>query len=996
MSSGNLKAGERRHVTVLFADMKGFTALSERMDPEEVDALMTRLFGAFEAIISGYGGIVEKYIGDALVAVFGVPELHEDDPSRAVSSALDVIATIDRINAERAAAPDIAFRIGIHTGLITTGKRGEFDVVTGHALSVASRIQSHADANSVLVSEDTKERTDGDFTFGERRSVAARGKEDPVAAYRVIGRKARPVEDDTIFVGRKTIVDSVFRSYLRHDVAVTGGVVLTGPAGIGKSRIAQAVIERINQLPDFSSPVLYVRALRYRTTPFAAVTDMLSGCCGITAAMDPQSIATRVSAALDIDAKSAEGFARLARGGADESDNQAFVLLYLVLKSIIRKNADAPYPPLVCMENLFFIDKNSLDFIAFYLKNADVKPFFLCTDRSPSSDVLQSLAGLDVAEVPPLDREQTLELIHAVHPAAIEDAVTASILEHAGGNPLFIREYARYASENRDIGSLPSTIQNIFLTSIEVYEPPQRDLLKKLAVFVHSFSADDAAYVQSSTQADPSGVADALARFVQDGVLVVDGPLHSFRYDLFKKALYSSLLNFNKRILHRVVADRMIANGSPHHGRLLHHLVRAEEYERASDYLEQNSVPLANMDLIDFIDPLIEHYAGLDANRQITLMFVKSAILFNNGVTERVDSLLKEIVEMSIRHRSHLFAGNAYHLLTAYNLKSYSFGKARSCGRKAIEHYELSATVAGRRQNVLELMASAEMLANQTERRDELVDRIRAIPESDEGKFSRTRLVSIEGEHHIMRGEYRAGFETLESARRRCPKHSETWYGVTMLAAMAAFFRCDWEHTVEIAEEALSGPSRHLSNISQLHARIGLAHHYLGDAQASDRSLQQAEFTASQIRNDFDRVDALRTLSACWIGRGDVERAREPAEVGVSTGLRHSATFPVLTLLMVLAEIADTEKDGSAHEYYMKEASLLIDSGMLLPSRALILYHHYESLLVTAGEADVERDALRAAVDYELSGIGDDRLIDRFCALPTIGPIVAAHRTPRR
>ncbi|TVQ18792.1 MAG: hypothetical protein EA382_17355 [Spirochaetaceae bacterium] len=982
-------------MTVLFADMKGFTTLSERMDPEEVDALMNRLFGAFETIIGGYGGIVEKYIGDALVAVFGVPELHEDDPSRAVSSALDFLATIERINAERAGAPDIAFRIGIHTGLITTGRRGEFDVVTGHALSVASRIQSQADANSALVSEDTKERSDGDFTFGERRFIAAHGKEDPVAAYRVVGRKTRPVEDDAIFVGRKPTVDSVFRSYLRHDVAVTGGVVLTGPAGIGKSRIAQAVIERINQLPDFSSSVLYVRALRYRTTPFAAVTDMLSGCCGITAAMDTGSIATRVSAALDIDPRSAEGFARLAHGGAEESDSQAFVLLYLVLKSIIQKNADAPYPPLVCIENLFFVDKNSLDFIAFYLKNADVKPFFLCTDRTPSPDVLQSLVGLDVVEVPPLDREQTLELIRAVHPEAIDEAVTASILEHASGNPLFIREYARYASENRDIGSLPSTIQNIFLTSIEVYEPEQRNLLKKLSVFVHSFSIEDAAYVQSSTGADPSGVADALSRFVQDGILIVDGPLYSFRYDLFKKALYSSLLNFNKRILHRVVADRMIANGNPHHGRLLHHLVRAEEYERASDYLEQNSVPLANMDLIDFIEPLIDHFAGVNANRQITLMFLKSAILFNNGVTERVDSLLKEIVEMSIRHRSHLFAGNAYHLLTAYNLKSYSFGKARSCGRKAIEHYQLSESMGRRKQNVLELMATAEMLSNQVERRDELVDRIRALPESDDAVFSRTRLAGIEGEHLIMRGEYSTAFEALDTARRMSPTHSERWYGVTMLAAMAASFRCDWERTVEIAEEALSGPSRHLSNISQLHARIALAHHYLGDAQASDRSFQQAEFTASQIRNDFDRVDALRTLSACWIGRGDVERAREPAEVGVSAGLRHSATFPVLTLLMVLAEIAATEKDAAAHGYYMKEASMLIDSGMMLPTRALVLYHHYQSLLLRDDEAAQQRASLQAAIDHELSGIGDDRLIDRFCALPTIGPIVAAHRAAR-
>ncbi|HRY56275.1 MAG TPA: adenylate/guanylate cyclase domain-containing protein, partial [Spirochaetia bacterium] len=130
----NLKAGERRVAAILFSDMKGFTSLSERMDPEEMDGLMSRVFGLFESIIREHGGIVEKYIGDALVAVFGVPELHEDDPSRAVHAALEFLSRA------RGADGRLAFRTGIHSGLVTTGRRGEFDVVTGHAMSVAQRL----------------------------------------------------------------------------------------------------------------------------------------------------------------------------------------------------------------------------------------------------------------------------------------------------------------------------------------------------------------------------------------------------------------------------------------------------------------------------------------------------------------------------------------------------------------------------------------------------------------------------------------------------------------------------------------------------------------------------------------------------------------------------------------------------------------------------------------------------------------------------------------
>ncbi|MFW6214270.1 MAG: adenylate/guanylate cyclase domain-containing protein, partial [Spirochaetota bacterium] len=172
----NLKRGERRNVTVLFADMKGFTGLSEQMDPEEMDALMSRVFGIYESIIKSYGGTVEKYIGDALVAVFGVPELHEDDASRAVNASLDFLEQIDALNRRGSHRRDIEFRVGIHTGLITTGKRGEHEVVTGHAMAVASRLQSGADPGTILVSEATRRNVAHDFTFGPGRQVEVRGE----------------------------------------------------------------------------------------------------------------------------------------------------------------------------------------------------------------------------------------------------------------------------------------------------------------------------------------------------------------------------------------------------------------------------------------------------------------------------------------------------------------------------------------------------------------------------------------------------------------------------------------------------------------------------------------------------------------------------------------------------------------------------------------------------------------------------------------------------
>ncbi|HQG39681.1 MAG TPA: adenylate/guanylate cyclase domain-containing protein [Spirochaetales bacterium] len=171
-----IKNGERRNATLLFADMKGFTHLSEYMDPEEMDSLMNKIFGTFEEIIQNYGGYVEKYIGDALVAVFGVKELHDDDPFRAVKAALEFLHRIKNLALDlKKDSVEFAFRIGIHYGQVATGKRGKFDVVTGHAMAIAQRLEAAAEPNSILVSDAVYELCKTDFAFTGPFSFQVKG-----------------------------------------------------------------------------------------------------------------------------------------------------------------------------------------------------------------------------------------------------------------------------------------------------------------------------------------------------------------------------------------------------------------------------------------------------------------------------------------------------------------------------------------------------------------------------------------------------------------------------------------------------------------------------------------------------------------------------------------------------------------------------------------------------------------------------------------------------
>lgn len=989
----NLRDGDRRNVTVLFADMKDFTSLSEQMDPEEMDSLMNQVFSTFEAVVHRHGGNVEKYIGDALVAVFGVPNLHEDDPARAVNSALDILDEITRINyslTERRLK--IGFRIGINTGLITTGRRGEHDVVTGHAMSVASRLQSEAAVNSVLIAASTHDHCAESFVFSEARQVGVKGKSETITCYEVLDRATRPVDRDTVFVGRKEIIDDLFRRYLRHDPGETEGFIIAGDAGIGKTRLVSEVLNRCRQLPDFHSPVLYARAMRYRSEPFSVVVDLLSGYFGLRRSAGPDTTRAAIIEKSGVEERTVDGFVDLVSGDSSSHDNEAFVLLYLVLKDVVKQFASEPYPSVLVVENLHFMDRQSRDFFRFFLKNADVKPFFLMTDRHPDPGISEVFSSFEIVNLPPLSREESLRLIDETCPTGdssrIGEETRNSIVVNSQGNPLFIREYVRFAAENRDTTTLPTTIQNIFLTSIDPLDPPMRDLLKKLSVFVHSFSLADAQHVHSVTDGDPRIVEPAIGFFLRESILVQENELFMFRHDVFKTALYDSLLNYNKRVLHKVIADRMIEKGNPHALRLLYHLVRAEEYEQATERLWGITGLTGNMDYLPYIDILLEKVGGQSVDTYLNLGFVKSAILFNNGKSDEADLLLKDMIEIALQENSALYAGSAYHLLTAYNMKSYCFEKARFCGTNGLAYYRTAGAETKRIQNLLEIMASSEMLRNRSDEVERIVSEIETSDEFGSFEESATQLAIFRAEYLLMCSEYREARELLESQVSRISPESENWLSAHLMLGLASFHLCDWRELLRVDLTLLDGPSRHYGNISQVNSQIAVAHHFLGDQNSAEQRLQQAEFNASQVKNDFDLLDAYRTLSESYMIMGHRDKAGAIALPALSIGMRHSATYPVLTLLMILTEIAFDAGRREETRFLLTEAGLLLDRGVLLRNRDVALYYHFRSRMEQDEElAGSWASEAQKSMRREMENLGDDEYVSALLRIRSYGQI---------
>ena len=185
---------ERKQVTVLFSDLSGYTAMSERLDPEEVKKIMNQIFGEITATVSKYGGTIQKFIGDAVVAFFGAPKVHEDDPVRAIRTAREIHELIDVISPqfEHKVGKRLAMHTGINTGLVVTGEvttgNGILGV-TGDTVNLASRLSTLARPGEILVGHETRRQTDLLFVFEPLVPARVKGKAEPVRVYRVAGIK---------------------------------------------------------------------------------------------------------------------------------------------------------------------------------------------------------------------------------------------------------------------------------------------------------------------------------------------------------------------------------------------------------------------------------------------------------------------------------------------------------------------------------------------------------------------------------------------------------------------------------------------------------------------------------------------------------------------------------------------------------------------------------------------------------------------------------------
>jgi class 3 adenylate cyclase len=923
-----LKTGERRNASVLFSDMKGFTALSESMDPEEMDSLMNRVFALFESIIKKYDGVVEKYIGDALVAVFGVPRVHEDDAFRAVTAALEFHHENTRRNAS------VQFRTGIDSGLVTTGRRGAYSVVTGRAMSAAARLQETAVDGTVVVSNTVREVCANEFLYGKEQVLDLKGKEDPIRAFRVLGKNHLPFEYDSPFHGREDLLSRMVKTYLTKSEGGISGFTLTGEPGTGKTRTVAEFIARIEVLPEFEAPILYTRARQFRNLPFAAVCELIIGHLRIDFVDDEQVVAETLSTALDIDREKAMMFAELVARRTFSSEGEMFVLLNLIFEKIMLRAADEPYSAVMFIDNIHIVDRWSRNFLRFFLANGRILPFFILAGRAEDRGYRTAFADLSHERLGPLDENEARRILASLVPGDTKPDTVTQILRNASGNPLYLEEYAGFILEGPLEGELPPNIQTLMLATVEEYDVAIREFLKRLSVFHRSFTLEDAEFLQLQAGGKGDHASIALSFYVRQGHLGRQGASYYFRHDLFRRTLYNTLLNQNKKILHGHVADRLMGQTPHNRINLLHHLSAAERFDELEREFFSDGRNLYNYDFLVYLNILLSRITKED-DRYFTFLYSKYAILFNTGRTGGGSAILRELVNLCISNKNDEYLARVYHILSANHLAADSFNKAMICARQAIRYYKKTNQAHRSIPNVQLYYANAALFSNDLDLNLKIVESM--TPYGGGRRYDNQSEARVERLIHT--GEYVAAEQLLKSRLEGVdPSSDEMSFGGYHKLCSLYLRTYNAEELRKLCEQLLRSKVQSIQESSETYAMLAVGNYLSGVEENNLDHMSLAEHFKNQMQNDLSVVETTRLIAVAYRILGDSKKSLMLAKEGVQIGMRHTVFYHQFGLVVLLAETYIELGDEENALLFLNEADFIVELNPLLDPQEETVY----------------------------------------------------------
>lgn len=632
---------ERRLVTVLFADLSGSTTLAERLDPEELRRILARLFEALSKVVRRYDGTVDKYAGDAIMAVFGAPLAHEDDAGRAVAAGLEMQSAVSQLNADLAKSHgiELALRIGINTGDVVagplTGAGPAAYTVVGDTVNTAQRLEGAASPGEILIGAKTRDFVAHAFETEALAPIHAKGKTVPIGAYRVLGPRERaPVGPTTrerlvsrglrsSLVGRAEELESVTATIAGVAEGRGATLYLVGEAGLGKSRLLAEARGRASGVLWLEGRSLSIsRALGY--WPFLEILRMWAGlspedderssyvklrdAVGASLGTETDNVLPYLATLLDLPIPE-ELVGRIRYLDAEATGRQVFRSLRLVIEAIARQR-----PLVLVFEDWHWADNSSVSLAQHLVPLVTLVPLLLCfaarpDAAAPGDQMRANLAGAPgrhrEVQLSPLAPQESGELLRNLLglerlPAQLRDLV----LRRAEGNPFYVEEIVRALIDMGAIAradgswqltarvdqvTIPDSIEGVIIARVDRLQGDVKEILRIAAVVGRSFL-----YRILSSIAEAGRELDRHLGTLQGFELIREKARlpeleYIFKHALVQEAVYEGILLRRRRNLHRQVAASVESlfreRLEEFYGLLAYHYARAEEWAKAQEYL---------------------------------------------------------------------------------------------------------------------------------------------------------------------------------------------------------------------------------------------------------------------------------------------------------------------------------------------------------------------------------------------------------------------------
>lgn len=570
------ETGSRRPVTIVFTDVVGSTALGERLDAETLGGLMTRYYETMRDAIEHHGGAVEKFIGDAVVAAFGAPEVHEDDALRAVRAAHEMHAALDTLNVEleRRWGTRLEVRTGVATGDVLAGGGA---AVLGSPANLAARLQAEAGDGEILLSGHTHRLVRDQVRAAPGGSLELKGFDAPVDCFRLLGLDGGSRRGSrTPHVGREHELALLELSYRRtiRDRRVQLATVL-GEPGMGKTRLVDEAIARLGDEPR----VLRGRCLPYgEGITFFPVGEAVTAAAGIDREDDAERAQAKVAAMVPADTASvaARVSEAIGLGGATGAPEETLWAIRRFFELLA-----AERPLVLVFDDLQWAEPTFFDLIAQLVERGrGVAELVVVMARPELLEQRPDWAGGAVnaltISLEPLTGDESSRLVRNIAAGAtLEDAAAARLAVAGGGNPLFLEEYVAMLVDDGAIverdgrwqvpadvtaqASTPPTLIGMLTARLHRLPRPERDALVNASVIGKAFRADELA----SLTDDAPDFAETLGRLVDGDLLELAGGsgdsegAFEFRHQLLRDAAYASLPKSRRAELHERFADHL-------------------------------------------------------------------------------------------------------------------------------------------------------------------------------------------------------------------------------------------------------------------------------------------------------------------------------------------------------------------------------------------------------------------------------------------------------